>query len=166
MTERYFQVSKNAGMRDGNNILNEDVTTAYNGYALTMNTSAEYIIPTDAGNRIVGLLYEHQQLNELPTSENVATNRAGYRVGVVRGNFEALVSRLLFSGTTVPTAADKIWSNGDGTLTNSQPASTSGTPTALGYCIGSAPLQNDSDIGYSYQTVAKIVFHVDIGGIF
>jgi len=166
MTERVFQILKDAGIRDGNNVLNADVTTAYNGYCLTMNTSAELTIPTDPGDRVVGLLYEHQQLEELPTTENVATNRAGQRVGRVSGNFEALVSRLLFAGTTTPTAGDKIWSNGDGTMTNSQPAATSGTPTALGYCVGSAPLQNDSDIGYSYQTIARIVFHVDVGGIF
>ncbi len=166
MAKRVFEILKDAGIRDGNNILNSSVSTAYNGYCLQMNSSAELLIPTDSGDRIVGLLYENQQLEELPTTENVATNRAGKRVGRVSGNFEALVTRLLFSGTVTPTAGDKIWSNGDGLMTNSQPASSTGTPTALGYCVGSAPLQNDSDIGFSYQTVARIVFHVDVGGIF
>ena len=166
MTARYFEITKNAGMIDGNNVLNEDVATLYNGMALTMNTSAELIIPTDAANRIYGLAYEGQQLNDLPTTENIATDNAGYRIGVVRGDFEALCNRQLFEGTEIPTATQKIWSTGDGTLTATQPYSASGTPVALGYCVGNAPIQNDSDIGYSYRTVARVVFSIDIGGMY
>jgi len=166
MTERVFQVLNPRGIRDGNHVLDADTTTAYNGYALKMATDGEVEVSSAADDLIFGLLYEHQQLEELPTTENVATNRAGKRVGVVRGDFQAAVSRLLFEGTQIPTAGDIIWNKGDGTLTTTQPTSTSGTPTALGYCIGSAPLQNDSDIGNSYQTVATVAFHIDIGGIF
>jgi len=165
MSERRFVVEQ-GGIFDANHVLDASVSTVYNGYALTLATDAELELPSDAGNRIFGLAYEHQGLVELPTTADLSTNLAGKYINVVRGDFQAQVSRLLFEGTTLPTAADTIWSKGDGTLTTTQPSATSGTPTALGYCIGSAQLNNDADIGYSYQTLAKCAFHIDLGGIF
>jgi len=153
---RYFQVMQ-GGLRYGNAKLDSSVSTAYNGYVLKMASDGELEVVSADSDAVFGLLYEHMNLVELPTSENVATYLAGKRVGTITGHFFAMVGKSLFNGGSIPSVGDTIYSYGNGLLSN---ADGSGSATVLGKCISTAKLENsdDADSGQSYETVAVVEF--------
>jgi hypothetical protein len=137
---RIFQVLTPSPQRQilGNYILNASESgDTYNGMvaALNNNSGTPQWIKADGTDDAVGLFYEHMDILEESydlldlADENLITVMEGLRVGVITGQFQALLSVDYFDAA--PDPAVELYDAEDGSITT-----TGSGKEKIGRCLG------------------------------
>lgn len=136
---RYFQVTSPSPQRlvVGEYIMASSVTAVYNGHLAGLSTEggAPAWIKTNGTVPASGMFYEHMNLLEemvdrLDLNDEQAIDlMAGKRVGVISGQFRALLNADYFN--TAPSVGAKLYDAEDGTITT-----VASNHELIGYCLG------------------------------
>lgn len=146
---RYFQILTPSPQRQiiGEYILASNATTVYNGHlaALSDDGGTPTWIKANGSVAASGMFYEHMNMLEEMTDlldladEQLITAMAGKRVGVLAGQFRALLSVDYFN--TAPAVGGSLYDAEDGTLR----ITTSGHEL-VGRCLGTQTIGGDTTV--------------------
>ena len=143
MANRYFNVlnAHNAQL-DGVNKLNTGSSGVYRGMLAGWPSGGS--LGTSTGSAPYGQFYDYLRMEELPTSEDLATYLAGKEINVVTGTYMCLVGPDLFASGSIPSVGDQIYPGTSGLLDTTQ--NWPGVKP-IGKCVGTATIADHGGDG-------------------